>query len=39
LDYGTKPDRQMCRLFLSLMDRMGHRLPEFGDAKSRLDEV
>jgi len=39
LDYGTKPDRQMCRLFLSLMDRIGHRLPEFGDAKSRLDEV
>jgi hypothetical protein len=39
LDYAGKPDRQMCRLFLSVMDKMGRRLPEFGDAKTRLEEI
>jgi len=32
-------DRKLCSLFLSLMDRMGVTLDEFGDSKTRLDGV
>ncbi|MFN9368576.1 MAG: DUF1552 domain-containing protein [Planctomycetia bacterium] len=39
LDYARKPDRQMCRLFMSLMDKMGDRPATFGDARSMLEEV
>ncbi len=39
LDYKDKPDRQMCRLFLSMMDKMDVRPGNFGDARSPLDEV
>ena len=39
LDYLAKPDRQMCRLYLSMMDKMGVRLDEFGDAKKPLSEI
>ncbi len=39
LDYKEKPDRQMCRLYLSMMDKMAVRLPKFGDASQPLDEV
>ena len=39
LDYTDKPDRQMCRLFLSMMDKMDVHLPTFGDAKQALEEV
>ncbi|MDA7673074.1 DUF1552 domain-containing protein [Verrucomicrobiales bacterium] len=39
LDYKGKPDRQLSRLFLSMMDKMDVRLNEFGDAKSMLEEV
>ncbi|MCX6613119.1 MAG: DUF1552 domain-containing protein [Acidobacteria bacterium] len=39
LDYREKPDRQMCRLYLSLMDKMDVRLKQFGDATQPLDEV
>lgn len=39
LDYTGKPDRQLCRLFLSMMDRMQVRPKTFGDAKTRLEEV
>jgi len=39
LDYKEKPDRQMCRLYLSMMDKMNVRLPAFGDASSPLEEV
>ena len=41
LDFQGRPDeeRRLCSLYLSLMDRMGLRLPEFGDAKNRLIEV
>jgi hypothetical protein len=39
LDYLGKPDRQMCRLYLSMMDKMGVRLDEFGDAKKPLSEL
>jgi len=39
LDYTGQPDRQMCRLFLSMMDKMNVHLPQFGDALNPLDEV
>jgi hypothetical protein len=39
LDYREKPNRQMCRLYLSLMDKMDVRLPKFGDATEPLSEV
>jgi hypothetical protein len=39
LDYREKPDRQMCRLYLSMMDKMNVRLPRFGDATEPLAEV
>jgi Protein of unknown function (DUF1552) len=39
LDYSGKPDRQMCRLYLSMMDKMNVRLDKFGDATERLAEV
>jgi hypothetical protein len=39
LDYKGKPDRQMCRLFMSMMDKMEVRPKTFGDAKMMLDEV
>ena len=39
LDYSDKPDRQMCRLYLSMMKKMGVRLDKFGDATEPLAEV
>jgi Protein of unknown function (DUF1552) len=39
LDYAGKPERQMCRLYLSIMDKMNVRLPKFGDASEPLAEV
>ena len=39
LDYKEKPERQMCRLYLSMMDKMNVRLPKFGDAAEPLAEV
>lgn len=39
LDYTGKPDRQMCRFYLSLMEKMGVREKSFGDATVPLDEV
>lgn len=39
LDYLDKPDRQMCRLYLSMMDKVGIRLNSFGDATQPLAEV
>ncbi|MBI1842273.1 MAG: DUF1552 domain-containing protein [Verrucomicrobia bacterium] len=39
LDYREKPERQMCRLFLSIMDKMEHRPGRFGDATQPLAEV
>jgi hypothetical protein len=39
LDYLAKPNRQMCRLYLSLLDKVGHRPKTFGDASEPLDEV
>lgn len=39
LNYRDNPNRQMCRLFLSLMDKVDVRLEQFGDATEPLDEV
>jgi hypothetical protein len=39
LDYTGSPNRQLCRLFLSLMDKMNLRPKTFGDATSPLEEV
>ncbi len=38
LDYLDKGDdnRKLCSLYLSLMDRMGVELPQFGDSEARL---
>ena len=39
LDYKDKPDRQLCRLFMSMMDKMEVRPKTFGDAKAPLEAV
>jgi hypothetical protein len=39
LDYQGKPNRKMCSLYLSMMDKLGVRLDEFGDSKERLAEI
>jgi hypothetical protein len=39
LDYSGKPNRKMCSLFLSLMDKFDVRLDRFGDSAERLAEV
>src|SRR5947209_17253320 len=36
LDYLGKPNRKMCSLYLSMMEKMGVPLKEFGDSKERL---
>ncbi len=38
LDYGDKGDgnRKLCGMYLGIMDRMGLKLDEFGDARERL---
>jgi hypothetical protein len=39
LDYTGRPNRKMCSLYLSMMDKMGVQLDSFGDSKQRLSEV
>ena len=39
IDYKDKPERQLCRLFLSMMDKMDVRPKTFGDAKQMLEEI
>ena len=39
LDYLEKPNRKMCSLFLSIMDKMGVKRESFGDSQERLAEV
>ncbi len=39
LDYLGKPNRKMCSLYLSMMDKAGVHLNEFGDSKERLAEI
>lgn len=38
LDYRAQSDRQMCRLYLSIMQSMGLNLSQFGDATAPLEE-
>ena len=37
LDYKEKPERQACRLYLSMMEKMNVRLAKFGDATKQFD--
>ncbi|GDY09129.1 MAG: DUF1552 domain-containing protein [Planctomycetota bacterium] len=39
LDYLDKPNRKMCSLYLSLLDKAGVNLKSFGDSDERLAEV
>ncbi len=39
LDYLDKPNRKMCSLYLSLMDKFGVKLTEFGDSRERLEGI
>jgi hypothetical protein len=39
LDYEKQSNRQMCRLFMSMMDKMEVRPKQFGDASEPLTEV
>lgn len=39
LEYQGKSDRQLCRLFMSMMDKMEVRPKTFGDALTPLEEV
>lgn len=39
LDYRENDNRQMCRLYLSLLDKCGISLDKFGDATEKLPEV
>jgi hypothetical protein len=39
LDYRNQPNRQMCRLYLTMLDKMGIHLDAFGDATEPLSEV
>jgi hypothetical protein len=39
LDYLGKPNRKMCSLYLSLLEKAGVRLDTFGDSKERLAEI
>jgi hypothetical protein len=39
LNYLGKPNRKMCSLYLSMMDKCGVHLDQFGDSKERLAEI
>jgi hypothetical protein len=39
LDYEKQTNRQMCRLFMSMMDKMDVRPKQFGDATEPLNEI
>jgi hypothetical protein len=39
LDYRGKPNRKMCSLYLSMLDKVGIRLDSFGDSSERLAEI
>jgi len=39
LDYSKNSNRQMCRLYMSLMDKMNVHVDKFGDATERLTEI
>jgi hypothetical protein len=37
--YAGDENRKVCSLYLSIMDRMGVKLPRFGDAETRLERL
>jgi hypothetical protein len=39
LNYLGKPNRKMCSLYLSMLDKVGVRLDSFGDSRERLSEI
>ena len=39
LNYKEKPNREMCRLYLSMMDKFDYRPGKYGDANLPLEEV
>jgi hypothetical protein len=39
LDYSKEPNRQLCRLHLALMERMGMPIHQFGDAHTALGDL
>ena len=39
LDFSKDPNRKLCRLHMSLMERMGVRMEHFGDADTALSEL
>ena len=39
LDYLDNPNRQMCRMYLTMLNKMGVNIDQFGDARAPLDEV
>ena len=39
LDYSGDPNRKLCRLHLALMERMGVRTAQFGDADTALSDL
>ena len=39
IDYLNKPNRKMCSLYLSMLDKVGVHLDQFGDSKERLAEI
>ena len=39
LDYLGRPNRKMCSLYLSMMDKLGIHLDRFGDSDQRLTEI
>jgi hypothetical protein len=39
LDYRNRPNRKMCSLYLSMMDKAGVQLDRFGDSNQRLAEI
>ena len=39
LDYENSQNRKMCSLYLSLLDKMGLHLEQFGDSSERLTEI
>jgi hypothetical protein len=39
LDYRGKPNRKMCSLYLSLLEKAGVKLDRFGDSAEKLAEI
>jgi len=37
LDYSGKPNRKMCSLYMSLLEKAGVKLTAFGDSKEKMD--